>query len=951
MSARHALALVCLAAMMAGAPALWAQEPTAPPAPPAELGTVSGTVLDKTTGDPLIQASVEVVGQAKRFETDMDGHFTLKLPPGTYELRISAPLYQPVRLQGVKVKANDVSKQSVSLAAATANVEVVEVVAKANKAAEAAQIVERKKSAVVSETVSAEVIKKTPDKDVAAIVKRVPAVTIKDDRFVFIRGLGERYSGALLNESRLPSTDPSRRVVPLDLFPAEFVQSLSILKTYTPDLPGDFSGGLVDIRLMEFPDKPTFSYSQYFGGNTQTTFQKFRTYQGGPLDYLGFGVKFRALPVAVPSTPGLLNSFPTNRADAIGRDFKNIWSEEFVDASPNLGINFAVGDTIGPFGFAFGTNFRTEYLTVPDALVAQFVSGGTNKPLTPTARFNRSNSLFTTRLGSIFTAAYRLNDTNKLFFRSLVDRNTYDNTQFGVGIVSQPYAQRQTILDYTEEQLGFGQLGGEHHWQHVWLDWRTALARSSQHEPDTRYTTYQAGFAPEQPPPSLPLSFLRFAQPYQFTNDSLGGTRIFNGLSEDSTDSAVDFTIPFTTGLPFTDVWSGLPAKFKFGPAYTFRRRMFEQRLFQFNLAPGQPVNVEAPPEVILQPANIVPGVVNLNETTTQGDAYQVSEQIAAGYGLFDLPIVRDRLRFVGGVRLEYSNITLRTTAIGATLPVEVQKNNVDPLPSINLVYSPRYDMNVRGAYSWSVSRPEFRELAPTVFPAPRGLRPFAGNPALIESHIRNYDLRWEWFFSPLELVSLSFFHKSIEEPIEATLLASSGSEYINSFANATSATLTGFEFEVRKNFGFIRPILQNLSLTANVAYINSVVQTPPPSKTGVPLEKKRPLQGQAPYIANAALEYADPQWGTIRLLYQTAGQTLSFAALTKPPVPGIFLQPRNQLDVVGIVPINWFSVPLTLKLGAENLLNDPYVQTQGAFVQTRYQRGIKVGMTLTYAY
>src|SRR5215471_5227104 len=524
MFVRRALALVCLTAMTAGAPDLWAQEPTAAPAPPAEQGTLVGTVLDKTTGDPLIQASVEVVGQAKRVETDMDGHFTLKLAPGTYELRISAPLYQPVKVTGVKVKANEVSKQSVSLAAATANVEVVEVTAKANKAAEAAQLVERKKSAVVSETVSAEVIKKTPDKDVAAIVKRVPAVTIKDDRFVFIRGLGERYSGALLNESRLPSTDPSRRVVPLDLFPAEFVQSLSILKTYTPDLPGDFSGGLVDIRLLEFPEKPTFTYGQSFGGNTQTTFQPFRTYQGSSLDYFGFGNGFRSLPLAVPRTPGLINTFPTNQADAIGRDFKNIWSEKEVDASPNVGINFAMGDTIGPLGFAFGTNFRTEYLTVPNALVAQFVSGGTGKPLTPTARFKRSNSLFTTRLGSILTAAYRINESNKLFFRSLIDRNTYDNTQFANGSTNQPYAQKQTILDYTQEQLGFGQLGGEHHWQRVWIDWRTALARTSQQEPDTRYTTYQAPFT-TPPPSSLPLSALQSTGPYAFTNDSLGGTR------------------------------------------------------------------------------------------------------------------------------------------------------------------------------------------------------------------------------------------------------------------------------------------------------------------------------------------------------------------------------------------------------------------------------------------
>ena len=951
MVGRRRVVLVCVAMGLAFASRLAAQEPPVTPPPAPQTGTIVGTVLDKTTGDPLIQAGVEVVGQGKRVETDMDGHFTLTLPPGTYQLRVSAPLYQPVRLEGVKVKANQVLKQGVSLGAATANVEVVEVVAKANKAAEATQILERKKSAVVSETVSAEAIKKTPDKDVASIVKRVPAVTIKDDRFVFIRGLGDRYSGALLDGSRLPSTDPARRVVPLDLFPAEFVQSLSILKTYTPDLPGDFSGGLVDIRLIEFPDKPTFTYGQYFGGNTQTTFQPFRTYQGGPNDYFGFGNGFRELPGAIPRTPGLLNSFPQGQADALGRDFKNIWSSQLVNGSPNIGLNFAAGDTIGPFGFAFGTNFRTEYQTVNDALVAQYV--GSNGGIVPSDRFLRSNSLFTTRLGAIFTAAYRIDDVDKLFFRSLLDRNTYDNTQFANGITSQHLAQKQTILDYTEEQLGFGQIGGEHHWQRVWFDWRTALARSNQNEPDTRYTTYQAPFpAGHEPPDSLPLSSLSsVTAPYQFTNDSLGGTRIFNNLSEDSSDSEVDITIPFLTWLPFTDLWSGLPAKFKFGPAYSFRRRMFEQRLFEFNLGQGNPVNTLAPPEVILQPSNIIPGVVNFSEATTQGDAYQVSEQIAAGYGMFDLPLVRDRLRLVSGVRLEYSNISLATTVVGGKNPVAVHKNDVDPLPSVNLVYSPRYDMNVRGAYSWSVSRPEFRELSPTIFPAPRGLRPFAGNPNLVEAHIRNYDLRWEWFFSPLELVSLSFFHKELEQPIEATILESSGSVLINSFTNANSATLTGFEFELRKNFGFIRPILQNLSLTANTAYIHSLVQAPPASKVGVPLERSRPLQGQAPYIANAALEYADPRWGTIRLLYQTAGQTLTFAAFTKPPVPGIFLQARNQLDVVGIFPVNWFGTPLTLKLGAENLLNDPYVQTQGAQVQTRYQRGIKVGMTISYSY
>src|SRR5215470_14944793 len=279
-----------------------AQQSTAPAAPAAETGTVSGTVVDKSTGDAVIEAGVEVVDTGKKATTDLDGRYKLDLPPGTYQLRFFAPLYQPMRVQGIVVKPRTVTKQNVTLAAAQANVEVVEVVARADRAAEATQLSERKNAAVVKDTVSAETIAKSPDKDAAAVVKRVPAVTIRDDKFVFVRGLNERYSSALLEGSRLPSTDPLKRVVPLDLFPAEFLESLSVIKTYTPDLPGDFSGGLVDIRLREFPEQPTYSTSLSTIFNSQTTFQQFRTYHGGPLDYLGLGSSFRAIPSRVPDT-------------------------------------------------------------------------------------------------------------------------------------------------------------------------------------------------------------------------------------------------------------------------------------------------------------------------------------------------------------------------------------------------------------------------------------------------------------------------------------------------------------------------------------------------------------------------------------------------------------------------------------------------------------------------
>src|SRR5689334_3944183 len=253
-----AAALALLAVVATTPPMSHAEEAAAPVTqcqPAGETGTGRGKVLNKSNGDPMIDAGVEVIGTKVTARTDVDGKFKVRLPPGTYQIRIFAPFYQPQRLEGVVVKSREVARVSTSLVSAPGNVQVVEVVSRADRAAEATQLDQRKHAAVVSETMSAEMIKKTPGKDAADVVKRVPAVTVRDDRFIFVRGLGERYSSALLDGSRLPSPDPERRVVPLDLFPANFIESLQVFKTYSPDFPGDFTGGLVDIRLREYPER------------------------------------------------------------------------------------------------------------------------------------------------------------------------------------------------------------------------------------------------------------------------------------------------------------------------------------------------------------------------------------------------------------------------------------------------------------------------------------------------------------------------------------------------------------------------------------------------------------------------------------------------------------------------------------------------------------------------
>jgi hypothetical protein len=909
-----------------------APQQAAPPPqgePAGEPGIVSGIVVDKSSGDPLIDAGIEVVGANKTVRTDVDGKFKVSLPPGSYAIRVYAPFYQPVRLESVIVKSRETTKANASLAAAPGNVQVVEVVSQADRAAEATQINQRKKAAVVSDTVSAEVIKKTPGKDAAEVVKRVPAVTVKDDRFIFVRGLGERYASALLDGSRLPSPDPDRRVVPLDLFPADFIESLSVMKTYSPDLPGDFTAGVVDIRLREYPERFSLTANVGTTFNSQTSFQDFRTYEGSSLDFLGLGSDFRKIPESVPDTTDFV-PLPQRIQNTFGRQFRNIWNTETDTAPPGTNFTLTTGNTFGDkdqFGITVAGVYTSDWQNIPDRVENEFVNGGVHEGATRVTHFTVDDSLFKTRLGGLMTGTWKLDEANKLFTRMLVEHNSFDDVTFANGTNKQGIRQQETVLRYTEEELDLGQLGGEHRWPWLWVDWRTAYSRTTQDEPDTRYITYEG-------------------DPLQFTTDSLGGSRIFNTLNEKLTDSAVDFTVPFSTWLPFTDFWNGLPAKFKFGPAYAYRQRNFEQRRFVYDVMAG--LDLTQDPETILAPANQIPGLINFNENTQPGDSYDVSQEIIGGYGMFDLPLVRDHLRLVAGARVEYSYIRLNTLALGETGAQRVTKNNLDPLPAVNLIYTPIPDMNLRFGYSQTVSRPEFRELSPTEYPAPRGLRAHIGNPDLIEANIENWDLRWEWFFSPLELVSLSFFHKSFDNPIEQTVIEES-SNVADSWKNAKDGTLTGFEFELRKNFGFVSPRLQGLSFITNVAYVDSTVHEPKAKTLEAQTNTTHAFQGQPPYIANAVIEWAHPTWGTYRLLYYTAGPVLS--AVGAFGLPDIMEEQRNQLDMLVIVPIKPFDVPMSVKLSVENLLDDNYHFTQAGRTQRDYQKGVKVGLSFGYAF
>ncbi len=908
-------------------------------APPGETGTISGQVIDASTGDPIIEAGVEILGLKRTIRTDLDGRYNVKVPAGTYQVRFFAPLYQGARLEQVIVAPNKVATADVPLKPeGQSGVEVVEVVAQAAKAAEATQIVKRQKASVVSDNIGAETIKKAPDSDAAEIVARVPAVTVRDDKFIYVRGLGERYSQALLNGSRLPSPDPERRVVPLDLFPADFLESISIIKTYTPDLPGDFSGGLADIELLDFPDKLTYGLGLSTKGNSNTTFQDFQTYKGSKLDQLGFGGDYRKLPSLIPDdTAGASRAQRT----AYGRSFKNIWETDETTAPIDYDVNFQIGNRWGPFGVRLGVIYETQWRRY-DALQRQFIQAGSFEDPDPQISddFTFDTNTFEVKLGAVMTAAYELSSNHRFTLRTLVDRNSTDQTLIGQGRSEQNgNPQVVTQFTYTQDQLGYGQLGGTHHFSWIDVDWRSALSQTTENVPDQRITN------------RVLVNGALIA-----SNDGLGGTRNFQDLTEVLTDSAVDFTVPFKTALPFTDVWWGLPGKLKFGPAYAFRDRDASIRIFRNNIQPqpGIPFDQSQPLNDVFNPDNIgggqPPFPISFVEQTNPQDSFKASQEIIAGYGMLELPILRDKLRLIAGVRTEYSYMQLDTFDV-KNEPRQIIKNDLDPLPGVNLIYSPRSDMNLRFGWSQTVSRPEFRELSPAVYPAPRGLRGVVGNPELVQASIESFDLRWEWFLSPTELVSISGFYKTIDKPIEQAIFIS-GSSPQNTFQQNEDAKLYGFEFEGRKNLGFITPWLENVNFLTNVSYVESDVTAlvRPATSTEGALYRKRALQGQSPYVVNAAVEYVHPTWGTARLLYNTVGPTIT-SVQDRTALPDFEQQRRDQLDLVYLAKVAPWGVPLSVKLGVENILNDNYPTTVGDDLAEDYKTGVTVSFGVSYNY
>jgi hypothetical protein len=936
----------------------------APAAPLPTTGMLTGVITARASGKPLVGVRVTAGGRATT--TDASGRFSLELPPGDYEVRLAALAYQPTVLKGPHVEAGAITTVNASLNPAvvsrsSANLDVIEVYGEITRASESSQIERRLQEASVAETVSAETIRKLPGGDVAQVAKRVPSVTVVEtndgEKILCVRGLCNRYTIGLVDGALLPSTNPVKRLVPAELFPPEFIDSIIVHKSFLPDLRGNFSGAQIEFEMRDPPEVPTLAMSASAGANSQTTFQQFNTYDSTRKDWVTLGVSNRSIPSDLGDKN--LSDLPQQQQYQIARQFHDIWNVDSYDAPPDFGAKFATGNTWGPLGVLVGGLYKNEWRARSEVLATEVNAGNEDHPKPEYQNLFPQNERdrILTRLAGFLTSTLHLPSEHEIKMTAFVARRAMDETLLQAatpengGIIQgvpNDFTQLQTQLKYLEDQVAFGQLRGGHpifEWLDV--DWRSAISLSSRNEPDTRYLTYQKQGTGSDPP--------------LFTPDSLGGLRLFNETQEWLSDSSVDVTIPFDTRLPGTKVWSGLPAKFKAGWNYSFRSRTFQQRRFRFQ-ANSQTQNLALPAEDLFAPNQIGPGGAQAVEDTLPTDSFDGTERVLAYYGMLELPIVRDRLRLVGGLREEQSTVTLNTQVFNngdfcdpneVICPATFQLDNNNLLPGVSLIYSPRDDMNVRFGFAKTVSRPELRELAPTEFPAARGQLAQFGNPSLVQSMWTSYDLRWEWLPSAVDAVSFGAFWKIGKQPIEQTEYNQAGSA-AQTWINADETKLLGFEFEGRKTAEFISPKLRGLSLQTNVTYF-------PISKTHVPTAVVAGLEtqqtntkrgaGDVPgFIVNAALEYALPDTMTARLLYTTAGTALVRAG--GQGLPDTFAQRYDQLDAVLQFPLKrWLDAPVTLQLSAENITNDQVVTTQGPLVTGRTTRGVTFGISFSYSH
>ena len=899
-------------------------------------GTLKGTVKDSVTGEPLIGAFVEAIGTKYKTKAGADGSYEMDLPPGTYEIRIRYDTSQPLRVSNIVVDNGGATTLSRDLVPLEGAGETVAVQAEMNKESEGARLLQRKESAAARDLMSRDEIAKSGGGSTSAVARRIVGTTVVGGRFLFVRGLGHRYGNTLFDGARVPSPEPELRTVPLDIFPSGALSAINIQKTFTPDVPADFTGGSTQLESRDVPDEFFLEVGADIGANTATTGRKMVTGGGflGP-DAFGFGNIPRALPGEIPDQLVQRNSYDDNGQRLFSDEQLERFGESMLTdtrirkgavAPPNFGAKATAGYGTnygggGKVGFLVSSEYKNQHSTLHE-VIRRFIGGdGVLDVATPQVDYRGFKTTYRTTWSSIGLLKWRANKRHRFSALGLYSRDAEDETRElrGVALSVSGAPVINTRNRYIARSIAMTRFGGKHKFpkaKDLEVDWFGSYAQARRDDPSMRdmlFAENTTGAVAIDP-----------------TNG--GGKLLFLELLDHTESGAANVTLPFKQ-------WKKLKSRVKTGVWVEGKQREFSGRRFAYQPVAG----FELPSGTgnIFNPSTIGGGSPNgtapffLNETTRAQDNYRATQEVYATYAMLDLPIVR-WFKLSGGLRFEASDIAVDPFDpydTGAELESAEVKDR-DVLPVASVIFSPKDNMNIRLGGTRTLARPEFRELAPFEFADFVGAFNVRGNPALVSTKVWNADLRWEWFPSASEVVAVSVFYKDFDKPIERVVLPRVNG--LASFANAKGATNIGAEFEVRKSLEFIGKPLRGFSFGANFAYIYSRVRLndrcdPDTDPTCDPMldvstSRSRPLQGQSPFVVNTYLDYTNEDSGTSgRFMYNSFGRRIDQVAGLS--LPDIYEEPIHNFDfVVGQEIFKDFQ----LSFSVENLLNWPRRFTQG---------------------
>jgi outer membrane receptor protein involved in Fe transport len=898
------VALVLLAA---------AQAPAAAQVP----GRIIGRIVDAEHGAPVAGAQIDLLDAPVGAVSALDGRYTLQgVPAGVVAVRVRMIGFAPKTVTGIVVTGGQTVEQNVAMVAEAVQLAEISVSAAAERGTVNRALDEQRNAPNIINAVTAEQIAKSPDSDAGQAVQRVSGVTVQDGKYVFVRGLGERYTTTSLNGARVPSPEPERRVVPLDLFPAGLLQSVTTSKTFTPDQPGDFSGAQVDIRTREFPARRQFVYSLTMGLNDAASRGSVPAPPTSGGEWIALVGGARDLPSGVARAGNFSSPLAQPSVNQMVSSFRNAWSAGPRNVVPNTSSGVSVGGEDPVFGRRIGYLASLTYSynqeVRADEIRAYALPGAAPGTTNESDHYEGTTGRSSVLWGGLVNLSTRVGSHSKFSLNTMYNRSADNEARLEVGSSENLGGRFQvTRLQYVERAMRSIQLAGEHQLglRHH-FEWALTSSGVRRKEPDRSEIVY--ALDGDSDPPRW------------FSGSNEGAVRTFGDLNETGFEGGLGYRLALAAS-------EGAPM-LKVGGLYRSTDRDADNRPYSIS-APGL-----SAPNRALAPEEIFDGRFAAPDSSifrlsllAQGGSYSARDRMGAGYGMLDIGLSR-RLRLVGGARVEASRVRVDAqSTLGQT--VRTEPRYTDVLPSAALNYSLTDNQNLRLSASQTLSRPEYRELAAVQYRDVLGGDNIVGNPDLRRALIRNADLRWEWYPRSGEVVSVGVFAKRFVDPIELIYLATSGTRVLK-YVNAESGNNYGVELELRKGLGLLSDWLTPFTAFANATFMHSEVSvgTSDASKTS----DQRPMVGQAPYVVNAGITYGPASSEvSATLLYNRVGRRLTSAA--EAPLPDVYAEARDGMDLSLRFPVGG---GLSGRLDAKNLLDSPSRTTQGTVLREYYRAG-----------